>query len=220
MKKQAKAKSKPAKRVKSEAEAPEVTPDLVAAMTKLVERLESVERKMDQVIGRVSSLPNEIRNLVQQNRPTPPQQHAQPRPQQQNPQSGTYFQQSSQPQRPSYASTQGQNQTQNQNNGSRQRPVFQAVCADCKKNCEVPFKPSDRPVYCKECFAARKSKSSAPAPQMSARSIASAYVNKKAGYPPPQTGYRPQASLTAQQGNTAVMKPEKRIDKPKGKKKK
>jgi len=35
--------------------------------------------------------------------------------------------------------------------------MFKAICADCGKECEVPFKPSgDRPVYCKECFAKRK----------------------------------------------------------------
>ena len=39
------------------------------------------------------------------------------------------------------------------------RPMYQAVCADCGKDCEVPFKPrGDRPVYCKECFTKRKSK--------------------------------------------------------------
>ena len=38
------------------------------------------------------------------------------------------------------------------------RPMYRATCADCKKECEIPFKPSgDRPVYCKECFARRKS---------------------------------------------------------------
>ena len=37
------------------------------------------------------------------------------------------------------------------------RPMFRATCADCQKECELPFKPSgDRPVYCKECFAKRK----------------------------------------------------------------
>ena len=40
------------------------------------------------------------------------------------------------------------------------RPMFQATCADCKKDCEIPFKPSgDRPVYCQECFRRRKSTS-------------------------------------------------------------
>ena len=39
----------------------------------------------------------------------------------------------------------------------RPREMHKATCADCKKECEVPFKPSgDRPVYCKECFSKRK----------------------------------------------------------------
>ena len=41
--------------------------------------------------------------------------------------------------------------------GGRPREMHKAVCADCKQECEVPFKPSgDRPVYCKACFAKRK----------------------------------------------------------------
>ena len=37
------------------------------------------------------------------------------------------------------------------------REMYKAVCADCGKECEVPFKPSgDRPVYCKECYAKRR----------------------------------------------------------------
>ena len=37
------------------------------------------------------------------------------------------------------------------------REMHKATCADCQKECEVPFKPSgDRPVYCKECFSKRK----------------------------------------------------------------
>jgi CxxC-x17-CxxC domain-containing protein len=35
--------------------------------------------------------------------------------------------------------------------------MYKAICADCKKECEVPFRPSgDRPVYCQECFSRRK----------------------------------------------------------------
>jgi len=42
----------------------------------------------------------------------------------------------------------------------RERAMFKAICADCKKECEVPFRPSqDRPVYCKECFSSRKTDS-------------------------------------------------------------
>jgi len=44
-----------------------------------------------------------------------------------------------------------------QNNGFRDRVLHKAICADCNKACEVPFRPSgDRPVYCKECFSKRK----------------------------------------------------------------
>ena len=37
------------------------------------------------------------------------------------------------------------------------REMHKATCAECKKECEVPFKPSeDRPVYCRDCFAKHK----------------------------------------------------------------
>ena len=33
------------------------------------------------------------------------------------------------------------------------REMHKAKCADCGKECEVPFKPSgDRPVYCRDCY--------------------------------------------------------------------
>ena len=45
-----------------------------------------------------------------------------------------------------------------QNNNYRERTLHKAICADCSKECEVPFRPTgDRPVYCRECFAKRKS---------------------------------------------------------------
>ncbi|MFH1848465.1 MAG: CxxC-x17-CxxC domain-containing protein [Candidatus Omnitrophota bacterium] len=46
---------------------------------------------------------------------------------------------------------------QRQGDNFRERNFTRVVCSDCRKECEVPFKPSgDRPVYCKECFAKRK----------------------------------------------------------------
>ena len=37
--------------------------------------------------------------------------------------------------------------------GYRPRQMFPAVCADCGKETEVPFEPSQgRPVYCSDCF--------------------------------------------------------------------
>lgn len=33
------------------------------------------------------------------------------------------------------------------------REMHDAVCADCGKKCEVPFKPTEgRPVYCRDCY--------------------------------------------------------------------
>jgi CxxC-x17-CxxC domain-containing protein len=106
-------------------------PDLVTAMMKLVERLEALEKKTDMVLGRVSNMPSEMRRAIQ-DLPRPQQSyHAQPSP------------------RP--------DQSPSQNHAPRERVLHQAVCADCRKRCEVPFKPSgDRPVYCPECFTIRK----------------------------------------------------------------
>jgi len=42
------------------------------------------------------------------------------------------------------------------------REMHDAVCSECKKKCQVPFKPSKdadgnpRPVYCQECFQKRR----------------------------------------------------------------
>jgi CxxC-x17-CxxC domain-containing protein len=37
------------------------------------------------------------------------------------------------------------------------REMHKAVCSECGKECEVPFKPSgDRPVFCKDCFSKKK----------------------------------------------------------------
>ena len=37
------------------------------------------------------------------------------------------------------------------------REMHKSVCADCGKECEVPFQPTgDRPVYCQECWVKRR----------------------------------------------------------------
>lgn len=44
-----------------------------------------------------------------------------------------------------------------QTNNFEERVLHKTVCAACKKECEVPFKPTgERPVYCRECFSKRK----------------------------------------------------------------
>ncbi len=41
--------------------------------------------------------------------------------------------------------------------GGRPREMHKATCAECKQECDVPFKPSgDRPVYCRDCFSKRR----------------------------------------------------------------
>ncbi len=43
----------------------------------------------------------------------------------------------------------------NRNFGPRE--MHKATCDECKKECEVPFKPTEgRPVYCKECFEKKR----------------------------------------------------------------
>ncbi len=37
------------------------------------------------------------------------------------------------------------------------REMHKATCDECKKECEVPFKPTEgKPVYCKECYQKHK----------------------------------------------------------------
>ena len=63
------------------------------------------------------------------------------------------------------------------------RVMHTVICADCKKECKIPFKPSgDRPVYCQDCFSRRKvinlSGISVPSPQP--------VINKPIEIPKPQ----------------------------------
>ena len=37
------------------------------------------------------------------------------------------------------------------------RKMYKAVCSECGKECEVPFKPTEgKPVYCRECYQKRR----------------------------------------------------------------
>ena len=43
------------------------------------------------------------------------------------------------------------------NNAGGEREMFETVCAECGKPTRVPFIPkSDRPIYCSECYAAKR----------------------------------------------------------------
>lgn len=45
------------------------------------------------------------------------------------------------------------------NHGDRQdREMFRTTCSECRKACEVPFRPTgEKPVYCRECFEGKDS---------------------------------------------------------------
>ena len=148
-----------AKQTKSKKSKSEKTdlPELVTVMAKLVERLETLEKKTDLVLSRIGELPQAVRRAGQEvSQPSPSIQVPSQRPAQNSPQ---------------------------QNHGPRERTLYQAVCADCRKNCEVPFKPSgDRPVYCKECFAIRKA---GHAPKDPDQRVAALHQQRKLIMPPP-----------------------------------
>lgn len=45
------------------------------------------------------------------------------------------------------------------NRGGRERQLYDAICSNCGKETQVPFKPSGvKPVYCRECFELNKNR--------------------------------------------------------------
>ena len=49
--------------------------------------------------------------------------------------------------------------------------MYQAVCSECGKDCELPFKPrGDKPVYCSSCFE-KKSNKNRPKQEFSKRRV-------------------------------------------------
>jgi CxxC-x17-CxxC domain-containing protein len=54
----------------------------------------------------------------------------------------------------SYGSSYGSGYGSSGYGGGSRREMHDAVCAQCGKNTQVPFRPSgDRPVYCSDCFS-------------------------------------------------------------------
>ena len=55
--------------------------------------------------------------------------------------------------RPSY----GGNRGGGDRGDRREVTMHKAVCDECHKSCEVPFRPSsDKPIYCNDCFAGKR----------------------------------------------------------------
>lgn len=124
-------------------------PSLVEAMMKIADRLEALERKMDSVLGKIGSIQNARQESFGQQRQNFNTHHHSQGDRQHRPQNHQN----------NYNQNQGTSgQNYNQGGQAMSRSLYPATCADCGVRCEVPFKPTgERPTYCKECFAKRKS---------------------------------------------------------------
>ncbi len=108
--------------------------EIVVLMSKIVERLEALEKKTDLVISQTSA-----GSFGRREHPKPVSQHPVP---------SQLFRKPGSSGRPNEVKPA---------RGRGEKVVHKAVCADCHKDCEIPFKPTgERPVYCKECFLKRK----------------------------------------------------------------
>ena len=109
--------------------------DVAALINKMQEQLVSLEKKIDTLISRPSQKPAEEKHFSK-----PFQRFDRPR-HHDRPDRDNSF----------------RHDRDDRDGGFRERSFTRVTCSDCKKECEVPFKPSaGRPVYCKECFAKRK----------------------------------------------------------------
>jgi CxxC-x17-CxxC domain-containing protein len=110
--------------------------DLVTVMAKVAERLEGMENKLEQVIRQNSAISAAMAHTGQYVQRVEPSHNGHEH-KSEHPHSN-------------------QNHSQ-QNHNRHDRVMYNAICADCRRECEVPFKPTgERPVFCKECWAKRK----------------------------------------------------------------
>jgi len=129
----------------------QVEPDIAGLINKMQEQLVSLEKKIDILVSKSSPKPVEAKPFINPfQQPGHARSHGE-----------------GSPEGRSAASYRGGSR---HDNNYRERILHKAICADCKKECEVPFKPSgDRPVYCKECFSKRKAGSPEGRPAASYR---------------------------------------------------
>jgi len=118
-----------------------VEPDIAGLINKMQEQLVSLEKKIDALVSQSSGRPVERKHFSE-----PFQRVA-----------ATEREMREEVPSPSWRGHSHRRGEEKQGNGYRERTLYKAICTDCNKECEVPFRPSeDRPVYCKECFSKRK----------------------------------------------------------------
>jgi CxxC-x17-CxxC domain-containing protein len=121
---------------------PKTGPDIAAFMFRIEQKLAFIEKKMDLLIGQTPSKSFEANLPVSSVLQTVPQHLS-----------------------PEVQRVSGPGASHGHSRGRREKTLHKTVCADCQKDCEVPFKPTgERPVYCKECFSSRKASRPVKAP--------------------------------------------------------
>ena len=93
--------------------------------------------------------------------------------------------------RPKFGSKFGGARSGGDRSGGRME-LFSAVCSECRKSCQVPFRPTgDKPVYCRDCFNRQ--------PQVPGR-------NSNGRDPRPQHEHQPEYAKEQNSGEIDVLK--------------
>tara|TARA_B100001971_G_scaffold138572_1_gene128036 strand:+ start:967 stop:1251 length:285 start_codon:yes stop_codon:yes gene_type:complete len=75
---------------------------------------------------------------------------------------------------------------------NQEKKMYPVVCAECKKDTEVPFEPTgDRPVYCLDCNNARKEQGSGSYQEKKMYPATCAECNQETEVPFEPSGDRP-----------------------------
>jgi CxxC-x17-CxxC domain-containing protein len=89
--------------------------------------------------------------------------------------------------------------------------MFKAICSDCGKECEVPFKPNgSKPVFCRDCFQGKR-RFEGPKPEFARRPNFEDRGPQHQGPPPPPPHREDFAALNAKLDrilNLLTVKPE------------
>ena len=89
--------------------------------------------------------------------------------------------------------------------------MFSTTCAECHKQCEVPFRPNgNKPVYCNECFSSRREDS--PREDYPKRDFSPKREYPKRDFSPAQTQARPQFDDSKRQFEAINVKLDKLIE--------
>ncbi len=80
--------------------------------------------------------------------------------------------------------------------------MYKAVCDECHKSCEVPFRPSgDKPVYCNECFSKKRGNDDyGPRRDFTDRGLKREFNNRPFSQPPFSKPMGAQNDITKQFG--------------------